>query len=275
MSQIKPPTRIQVSDPGRRAWHELYRPTWRELVSLGYVNDAAVFSYGGTIEGLSSLDGQVAFREGTPLAFGADLSASTVYLVSSAAGDTQDFSVQGLDADNLLQIVDVTATGTTPVAVSGTWNHIQRVVAKTTPNVGTVYVSTDAAAIPTTAGDQIQCVMLPAASYAINPLAMAAADQYILIYGFDFSTANRDTLKITIEANRQGNWIQNFVFYTYDSQYHQQFQQPLYLQPGDGIRVLCEATSGTDNAATFGMNAAFIDRNLGGPSNAVSALWED
>lgn len=272
---IEPIRREQIKSGDRLNWSQVFRPEFGDLVSLGFVDGARPMSFGSTISGLASTDGNVAFREGTPLAFGTDLSASTVYICSSSGSDTQEFSVQGLDANDDFQTVDVTATGTTPAAVPGTWNHVQRFIAKTTPNVGTVYISTDAGALPTTAGDQIQCVMLPADSYGINPLLKMGNNMYGLIHRFDFSTDTRNACLIRVKANRQGNWLLNFKFYASDADYHQDFLVPLRLYPGDAIRVEIQLTSGTGASATYGMNGMVFELSPDTPYAGVSQLWSN
>lgn len=226
-------------------------------VSMGWVDGGSLLSYGTTITGLSNSSGEVAFREGPALAFPTELSADTVYLVSSSASDTGTYKIQGIDANGDFAEASVTATGTTPVAFAGTWDHVQRCISTSANNVGTVYVSTDAAAIPTTLGDQIQTVMLPGINYAINPLLVCPNDQTILIYEFDFSSDADNDLTVGIQANREGMWIQNFKFFC-GFQFAQEFKAPVKLYPGDKLRVTVEASQGTSDSATFGMNGIVL-----------------
>jgi len=84
--------------------------------------------------------------------------AETMYLMSSDAGDDQDYTVYGLDGDWAEQSASVTCNGRTPVAITGTWLRITRVVnAGTTDNAGNVYVSNDGTnvtdGVPDTAAD--------------------------------------------------------------------------------------------------------------------------
>ena len=270
MTQIVPPTRNKSEEHGLQAWANVFKPNFRDLVSLGFVEGASLLSYGATVAALDPADGRVAFYE-AELAYPTELSASTVYLCSSSASDTGVYTIQGLDASGTYATATVTATGTTPVAISGTWNHIQRVIASGAVNVGTVYVSTYAAGLPTTTGHQIQIAMLPGTSYAINPLLVCPANQIITVNRFDFSVSARTTpAKIEIEANRQGRWIQNFVFYS-DGQFAQTFDSPLRLFEGDKLR--CWITSGTNGSnAAFGMNGLVMTDT--GVNVAKSGVWE-
>lgn len=255
MSLLTPPKREQVQDLGRINWHNVFRPTFSDLLSAGYIDGGSVLSFGSTITDLANTDGEVAFREGPKLAYPAALVGDTVYAVSSAGGDTQTYRVQGVDASGVYQDETVTLTGTTPAAVPGTWNHVQSCVNTSdgTTNAGTVYISTDAAAIPTTAGDQIQVAILAGDNYGINPEIVVPTGKTILIHRFDFSTDNANSTKVRIEANRQGTWILNFIFYC-DLEYHQDFLVPIRLFEGDRFRVTIEQSSGTGVNASFGMN---------------------
>lgn len=252
---LVPPKREQVQDLGRVNWHTVFPIQFSDLVAAGYVDGADVLSFGSTITGLSTSDNEVAFREGTALAYPAALSADTVYAVSSAVGDTDTYTVHGIDANGDFATAEVTLTGTTPATVPGTWNHVQRIVNSTagTVNAGNVFVSTDAAAVPTTLGDQIQCVALAGDNYGINPELQCPNDRIILIHRFDFSTDTDNDTKIRILANRQGTWILNFLFYC-GLDYHQEFLVPVRLFPGDKLRVTIEADVGTSVNAGFGMN---------------------
>jgi VCBS repeat-containing protein len=231
------------------------------MVAWGYIDGAYPLSFGGSATGYVGADGEIAFREGTFLDYGAALSADTIYIVSSSSSDTSTFTIQGLDATGAYQTAQVTATGTTPAAVSGTWNHVQRIISDGAVNVGTVYVSTDSGAIPTTTGDQIQVVMVAGENYAINPLLICPTDQVFTINAFDFSVDVNQSSTIRIYANRQGREIINFKFYAgaAQDQFHQTFHTPLRLFAGDSLKVTVQAAGGTASSATFGMNGVVLD----------------
>lgn len=255
MAELQP---LERADYERvSTWAQLRDMTFAEKVSIGLVPNAGLLSYGTTVTGLSNSSGQVAFREGPALAYPTELSGDTVYLVSSSASDTGTYKIQGIDTSGDYAEATVTATGTTPVAFSGTWNHVQRCISTSANNVGTVYVSTDAAAVPTTLGDQIQTVMLPGKNYAINPLLVCPNDRTILIYEFDFSSNTDNDMTVFIEANREGMWIENFKFFV-GAQFAQEFKAPVKLYEGDKLRVSCTVRAGTNNDATFGMNGVVI-----------------
>lgn len=272
ISPVGAPDRSKWEEYTRQAWHGAVRPNFPDLVALGYIEGADLLSFGSTISGYANSDGEVAFREGPKLEYGAALSGDTVYLVSSSASDTGTFDVQGLDANGDFQVQEVTATGTTPAAVPGTWNHVQRVVSKSADNAGTVYVSTDSGAIPTTVGDQIQCVMAVGDNYAINPELVVANDTIILINQFDFSVDVQQNSTVKILANRQGRYILNFKFFSADH-YEQPFTVPLRLYPGDAIRVTVEAKGGTSSNATFGMNGVVLTNNNEPTKLSISEIF--
>lgn len=70
--------------------------------------------------------------------------ASTLYISSDDAGDTQDYEVQGLDENWEIQVVNVTANGLNFVALTGSWLRVFRVKnIGTTDNAGNIYISDD------------------------------------------------------------------------------------------------------------------------------------
>lgn len=274
MATITPPTWGEMSETDRQRWATAAGFHWDDLVSYGYVDGGERLSYGCTVTDLDAADGEVAFNESI-LAYPAELSASTVYLVSSSVSDTSTFTVHGIDANGDFATAQVTATGTTPAAISGTWNHIQRCISDGADNVGTVYVSTDAGALPTTLGDQIQTVMLPGTNYAINPMFVCPNNWLISITRFDFNTDTKSAFVIEVEANRQGRWLQNFLFYAYESQFAQDFHAPVILREGDKIRVKATLRSGTGADATFGMNGIVLRNDQGNTDKfSVKPLFE-
>lgn len=263
MATIDVLTGGQEESQGLQAFCTVRNIDFLTQVSMGWVDGASLLSYGSTITGLSNSAGEVAFREGPALTYPTELSADTVYLVSSSASDTGTYKIQGIDANGDYAEASVTATGTTPVAFAGTWDHVQRCISTSANNVGTVYVSTDAAAIPTTLGDQIQTVMLPGKNYAINSLLVCPNDHTILIYEFDFSSNTDNDAEVFIAANREGMWIENFKFFV-GVQFHQEFKAPIKLYPGDKIRISVEVRQGTNNDCTFGMNGIVLKDNGSG-----------
>jgi hypothetical protein len=258
MADVTLPTKAEVQQDTRFRWHRAMNPHFDTLVSVGYIDGCYPVSYGGTISGFASGDGAVAFREGsTKLGYGADLSADTLYLVSSSASDTQDYTVQGIDANGDYATATVTATGTTPVAVSGTWNHAQRLICTSgVDNVGTVYLSTKSGAgVPITLGDQIQCVIGPGDNYAINPLLVVPNHMIVTINSFDFTQDVQQAATIRILCNRQGRWLLNFkLFVGLDDHFLQNFHTPLRFFEGDKIRIEITAGGGASANAAFGMN---------------------
>lgn len=267
MATITPPRRGRFEEAQvlRVAAALGYR--FEDLVGYGFIEGGSLLSYGCTVTGLAAADGVVAFNESI-LGYPTALSASTVYLCSSSASDTGTYKIHGIDANGDYAEATATATGTTPVAFSGTWNHVQRCISTSADNVGTVYVSTDAAAIPTTLGDQIQVVMNPGTNYAVNPMLWVPNDHLVSIHRFDFNTNTNSAFKVVIEANRQGMWIENFVFYAYDSQFGQDFYAPIILREGDKMRVKVSLATGTGASATFGMNG--VNLHFTGTDNVLS-----
>jgi hypothetical protein len=256
----------------------VFDPHFDTLAAVGYVDGAYPVSFGGTITGVTNTDGEVAFREGsTLLNYGADLSASTLYIVSSSASDTQDYVIQGIDANGDYATATVTATGTTPAAVSGTWNHAQRLICTTgVDNVGTVYLSTKSGAgVPVTTGDQIQCVMEIGMNYAINPMLYVPNNQIIYFNGFEFFQDANQTATINIYANRQGRWILNFRFFGGRSDHTEVvFHTPVRFFEGDKMKVTIEAGGGSAANAAFGMNGLVWDNtNLTSNQAGIGRLF--
>ena len=278
MASVAPPTRGEIEDSRRVAWTAAFQPHFDTLVAIGYVDGAYPLSYGSSIDGLVSGDGEVAFREGAELAYGADLSASTIYIVSSSGTDTQDYVIQGIDASGDYATATVTATGTTPAVVSGTWNHVQRCICTTgVDNAGTVYISTKSGAgVPTTTGDQIQTVMAIGDNYAINPLLVVPNNQMFTINAFDFSQDVTQSATIKILANRQGRWILNFKFYAgNEDSFSQTFHTPVRLFAGDKIKVTILAGGGGASKAAFGMNGNVWDvTNLDVTRSGIGELFK-
>ena len=70
--------------------------------------------------------------------------ATTAYISSSAAGDTQVYEIHGINEEWDEVSVNVTASGVTFVAIPGLWMRIFRVKNMgATDNAGTIYVSSD------------------------------------------------------------------------------------------------------------------------------------
>lgn len=253
MATVSPPTAQELDSDFLRGWHGINKPRFGELVSSGYVAGATELLFTEDITGLTSGAGQVLFSEaklGVPTALDAD----TMYLVSDNAADTQTFDVHGTDADDNLTNVTVTATGTTSVALSGTWNHIQTVFANSA-NTGTVYISTKSSGVPTLLSDQIQTVMTPALSVGCNPILVCAEDQVILIDGMDFTCDLRDTVTIRLfidHAAHPGVFAEEFTLFLTQASFTKALNVPLGLHPGDRLRVHISAAN-TSNAA-FAMN---------------------
>lgn len=269
MSDVTIPTKEEIQRDSRFRWHAAFRPHFDALVAVGYVDGCFPLSYGSSLTGAAASDGEVAFREAPPLNYGADLVADTVYVVSSSASDTQTYSIQGIDAAGDFATATVTATGTTPVAVSGTWNHVQRCICTDgIDNVGTVYVSTKSGAgVPSTTGDQIQTVMIAGDNYAINPMLVVPNHQIITLNAFDFSQNVQQTATVRVFANRQGRWIINFKFYVgKQDSFEQRFLTPVRLFEGDKMKVTFQAGGGTAANATFGMNGNVWDASALDPT---------
>jgi len=75
-----------------------------------------------------------------------DTAAQTLYISSSAGGDTQDYEIQGLDENWDLQTVTQAAAGQTKTEVGTgvTWMRVFRIKNKgTTNNAGSIYVYID------------------------------------------------------------------------------------------------------------------------------------
>jgi hypothetical protein len=261
-ASILPPTKEEVQRHSRNQWHRTFDPHFDTQVAWGYIDGAFPISYGSSLDGAVSGDGEVAFREGAETAYGADLSASTVYIVSSSSSDTQTYSIQGIDANGDYATTTVVATGTTPAAISGTWNHIQRCICTDgVDNVGYVYTSTKSGAgVPATTGDQIQTIIAIGENYAINPMIVVPNSQIFTFNSFDFSQDVVQTGTVKIFARRQGRWIINFKFFVgNEDQFSQIFHTPVRLFEGDAMRVTFTAGGGVAARATFGMNGNVLD----------------
>jgi hypothetical protein len=113
--------------------------------------------------------------------------------------------------------------------------------------------------------------MLPGTNYAINPMLVCPNNQVILLNRFDFSiSVKTNPARIDITANRQGRWIQNFVFFS-DGQFEQTFDVPIRLQPGEKLRVEVTAGANATNGA-FGMNGKVLTSV--GVDERYSGAWE-
>jgi hypothetical protein len=285
--QIIPPRPQQVNSTDLLNWHDVFKPNFGELLATGYVDGANAISYGSTIQALAVGDNEVQFfgaASGTKMnGLPTPLSASTVYAVSDNAADTHECHVYGLDAAGDQQVQTVTLTGTTPVAVAGTWNHVRALVSSGADNTGNLFVSTDAAAVPTTLSDQIQCVVAAATAgrlnenYGINPVLVCPNEATINIHGIDLSISQQDGAVVRVYANRQGQWILNFEFYVYQNTYSQRFYTPINLAQGDRLAVMVQRT-GAGGAAdcAFGMNGYVLNAKAANPNNplGIAVLYE-
>lgn len=275
---IVKPSKHDLEESRRWAFHRAANMHFDTLVAIGYLDGVYPVSYGGSLNGAVNTDGEVAFREAPELAYPAALSASTVYIVSSSASDTQTYSIQGIDANGDYATTTVTATGTTPAALSGTWNHIQRCICTDgVNNVGLVYTSTKSGAgVPSTTGDQIQTVMAIGDNYAINPEIVVPNEQIFTFNSFDFSQDVQQAATIKIFSNRQGRWIINFKFFVGNQdQFGQTFHTPLRLFEGDRMRVTFTAGGGAAAKATFGFNGNVLDAsNLDATKAGIGEIYK-
>jgi hypothetical protein len=204
-----------MQQPFVQEWHNVYRPTFGELIGLGYVYGAEAITVGGHIEGLGVSDGHVAFYDPI-LPYPDPLTAETVYLVSSSSSDTMQVEIEGIDTSGLRSRSRVNLTGTTPVP------------AKTigAENVGTIYCSINNLALPTTVADKIQCVIEADVSIGFNPEMRAADNEVIFIHEFDFSTDTREEFDMRLEVFRDGAWERLFRYYS-DSNIIREYKVPL------------------------------------------------
>jgi hypothetical protein len=287
-AQVIPPKPNQINSTDLLNWHEVFKPDFGTLASLGYIDGVELLSFGSTIDGLATTDDEVMFFGGASgvriNGLPDPLSADTVYVVSDNAADTQEVTLKGLDANNNWATATATLTGTTPVAVSGTWNSVERIISSGADNVGAIYVSTKATAgAPTTIAHQIQCIIpakvantLPQ-NYGINPIMTCAADSACVIRGFDFSCAANDGVTVRIYANREGRWIINFELFIYQNQFTQRFYNPITLFAGDTLAVMVEREAGVGVKAAFGMNGVVMTR-VAPPNDilgGINAIFEE
>lgn len=115
--------------------------------------------------------------------------ASSLEVVSANAGDTtQTVTVLGLDASNVPQSVIVTLNGTTPVAITGTWN-LETAIVMSAVAVGTVTLriaSAGATVVQLTAGQTSKgktVLDIPVVSGTLTVVASGATTKKLVLRG--------------------------------------------------------------------------------------------
>jgi hypothetical protein len=224
------PNKINHGEGHELHWQAYHQMSFPDMVAAGMISGAEPISHGCTVRSLAAATGYVRWSMDQEVDTGFLTPASTVYLVSTDAGDTGVCRVHGVDANGDFTITDTTMTGTTPVAIAGTWNHIQKVIyTAAADNVGSIYCSTKSTAGVPGASDDVQALIEPTFNYAVNPLGK-----------------NLRTFEVDI--------TDGFLQFDLDV--------PMFLREGDKLRIVIGSLTGTVGGASFGFNG-YILKNEG------------
>lgn len=270
MPQIRPPDQGRVESRALQAWHAVYKPSWETLIALGYASGASTHTYALNIEGLGALSGEVSMFGGgfaTPeMQTWPTGATASYYIVSDSTDDTSDATIYGIDASGEMAMVTVTLTGTTPVSL-GTFKHINAVMYTNggARNVGSIYVSTDAAGVPTgIVADNIAVIIPPRWAKGVNPTMMSSNREVMVFPEINISADRADGATISIyKGTADGDVFKVAQFYLFQSVFQNHFGVPIIINPGQFIRLTVERSpSGTGD-----INAACDLRHYG-----ISAL---
>lgn len=252
-------------------WQRRMGMPFQHMIAAGMVEGADVLSYGASVRDLAQASGFVRFAFDQEV--DTDLpAASTLYVVSTEAADTSTFTVVGIDAAGDPQTVTGTFAGTTPVALSGTWNHAQKLIYTdgTTQNVGTLYLSTKATAGVPGASDNICCAAEINSNYGVNPILKCPNNQTILLNSLNITTETK-TLHVILGRRTLGSVLINaFDVDVTDGFVDFQFEVPMYLREGDEIRMTVASLSGTVQGASFGFNGYILRGDTGSSRTSAS-----
>jgi len=190
------------------------------------------------------------------------------YLSSSAAGDTQDYEVQGLDGDFAVQAITVTATGLTPVAIqtgggSETWVRVFRIKnLGTTNNAGIIFVNREnnhTVGIPDDSS-QIAAMIQIGKNQTLMALSTVPAGKTAYLKDRYYSCGKAEDFLVEFHARSFGS-----VFRVQDRQFlYQQFisndTRPYtkYLEKTD-FEILAQSLSNVNKPVSAGYNYYLVD----------------
>lgn len=259
-------------------WQSRFPMPFADQVAAGMVEGADPISHGCTTRSLAAASGFVRWSIDQEVDTGFLTPGSTVYLVSDDAGDTDTCLVHGVDANGDFATAETTMTGLTPVAVAGTWNHIQKVIyTGAADNVGNIWCSTKSIAGAPGALDDIQAQVEPTFNYAVNPHILTPNNWTYLIKHIVMTTETK-TAHCRFERDTQGKNIRTFEVDITDGFIQFDLDVPFYLREGDKMRVVVASLSGTVGGASFGFNGYILRGDTGegrSPASVQAALYDN
>ena len=192
-------------------------------------------------------------------------------LSSSSTGDTQEYIVVGLDDNYAAQQASVTASGQTPVTVSGVWSRVYRAYNNgTTDNAGDVYLWNQAGAatigVPNTATD-VKAKIQVGLNQTLMALYTVPAGKtgYLISWYAGESTAGIGTPEGTIQLKiREFGKVfrvkrQMSLIATGNTIYQEKMSVPLQIQEKSDILVTCPFMAGTNVVVDAGFDLILID----------------
>lgn len=197
-------------------------------------------------------------------------SALSLFASSSHAGDTMTFTVQGLDADWEEQSVDVTLTGQSQVAITGTWMRVFRAFNSSDTDLqGNVYIAEESlggdlvGGVPQTASKVKAMVLLADQQTLMALYTIPAGKTGLLFYwrttiegsGASFLASSR-AMKIAVQTRENPTGVFRTrekvgLLTSGNSDIERTWEVPLVLPQKTDIKVRCLSTT-AENAAISG-----------------------
>lgn len=210
MAHVKPPGRQEINAGQRQVWHNLFRPPWEMLVSIGYIDAARVLQAQSQHIELQLIDGEQNIDGSGGTHLDKDLldTGEELFAVSTSSSDIQQLELLGIDAngDPVTRTVDL--TGTTPVS-TGTWLNVNSAAVQLVGNVGTVYVSTKSTAGVPVVADKLQIKMDIDHGLAVNSMQQIGAEEIGMFNQLSFSVTSeqaRAVGSVRVKAKQDGVW---------------------------------------------------------------------
>lgn len=244
----------------RARWHQVYKPSFGELISLGYVANAAPHSYVTEIYSLGSVSGEVAFfGDGSitpakqPLP---DYSSKSLY-VNDAGGLTGDITLYGIDTGLNMVSTTLTLNNTTPVALPAGWTHVNSASYEGANNTD-IWVSTKSTTgAPSVATHDVMIHMKRDSGFAVNPTMMAAKNEIMVFPEANFSCDRLDGVTITVwkgERRDASNIDPKVVarYNVWESIFQVHWDLPIIITNGEYIRLqVRRSTGGTGDIEAY------------------------
>lgn len=226
----------------RRVWHDTFRPSFTELVSLGYLEGASTYVWGSDIQGISGPSSDFCFD---PTAYLSNTradkelsdSGETVYVWCAVAGDTgKTVRLSGVDENGDYATVDVVTSFGTSVEANGLWQNVNKMsIISGSVAEGDIYCSTQSADSQPTNANNLQVIIIGGTATENNSMIMCPNDFTYLWQQAVLSSAFDNALRVKIWSKNVdvGLWYDNFQLLAYYQMFEVNLSPELTLSPGE------------------------------------------